>query len=123
MSDEVILTIAAVAALILVITLFKLLGSIVKAFVITVIAAGALYLLLPRLEQQHGAIGEAARKAREVTTDIEGSVEKLTSQANEATKRVSKGIKSVEEAADSAKKTQEAVEKTRATVESAVGEK
>lgn len=112
MSDQAVLIIAAIAAIAIVFTFFKLLGSLAKAVIIGLVAAGALYLLLPRLETQPGPVGDAARTAREVTSDLEGSVNKLKAKAGEATEQIKQGVKSAKEAADAVQKTREAVEKT-----------
>ena len=117
MSDEAVLVIAAIAALFLVVSFFKLLGSVIKAVVIAAIAAGALYFLLPRLEGTEGAIGEAAQKVRAVTDDLEGEVAKLKDKATEATEQLKEGVESAKQAAAAATKTQEAVEKTQQAVE------
>ena len=117
MSDEVVLIIAVVAAVILLFALIKLLGSVVKALLIAIVAAVALYVLLPRLEQQEGAIGDAARKALEVTGDLEGSVESLKDQAAKAGQRVSDGLETIKEAAETADEVQRAVDKTRLPIE------
>jgi hypothetical protein len=110
MSDDVVLTIAALFAVVLLVALFKVLGNAIKALLIALIAGGILYLLLPKLEQQEGSIGNAARKAIEVTEDLEGSVQGLREQATEAGRRVSDGIDQMQEAAEAVKTTKEVVE-------------
>ena len=109
MNDEVVLTVAAIAALVVLVAIFKLLGSAIKALVLALIAATALYFLLPRLEKQEGAIGDAARKAMEVTGDLEGSVKSLKDQAVEAGRKVNQGLDDAQKAAEAAKETQEAL--------------
>ena len=83
MSNDVVLVIAALFSVVLLVALFKVLGNAIKALLIALIAGGILYLLLPKLEQQQGVIGDAARKALEVTDDLEGSVKGLRDQASE----------------------------------------
>ena len=100
LSDDVIIVIAAGVALVLLITLMKLVGSVTKACVIALFASALLYLLLPRLEAQEGAIGEAARKAREVSEGLSESVKEVREQAKEATRSVSEGIHQMQEAAE-----------------------
>ena len=100
MSDEVVLVIAALVSLVLVIALFKLLGSAIKALLIALVAGGLLYMLLPKLEAQEGAIGDAARKARQVSDDLGASVQGLREQASEATRVVSEGLDQMHEAAE-----------------------
>ena len=113
MSDQTVLIIAGVAALAIVIMFFKLLGSVIKAVVIAAIAAGTLYALLPRLEAQEGAVGEAAKKAREATSDLEGSVEKIKSGAKEMTGQIKDGVKSAKEASKALGEAKEAAEKVK----------
>ena len=113
MNDEAVLIIAAIAALVVLVALFKLLGNAIKALVVALIAATALYFLLPRLEQQEGAIGDAARKARAVTSDLEGSVKSLKDQAVEAGRKVNQGIDDAQKAAEAAKEAKKALEETR----------
>ena len=113
MTDDVILAIATVVTLVLIFALFKALGNIIKALVIALVAGGLLYALLPKLEQQEGAIGEAARKAIEVTDDIEGSVRGLRDKASETTRSVSDGIAQMEEAAEAVERANEAIEGAR----------
>ena len=117
MSDQTVLIIAAIAALFVVVSFFKILGSVIKAVVIAAIAAGALYFLLPRLEETEGAIGEAAQKVRAVTDDLEGSVSTLKDKANEATATIKEGVDSAKEAAAAATKAQDAAEKTQKAAE------
>ena len=111
MSNDVVLAIAAIFAVVLLVALFKVLGNAIKALLIALIAGGILYLLLPKLEQQHGAIGDAARKALEVTDDLEGSVQGLRDQASEAGRRVSDGIDQMQEAAEAVEATKKATER------------
>ena len=117
MTDQTVLIVAGIAALVIVVMFFKLLGNVFKAVFIAAIAAAALYFLLPRLEQQDGAIGEAAKKAREATSDLEGSVQKLKDKASDISVKASEGAKNVKEAAESVKKAQKAVDDTRKAVE------
>ena len=111
MSDAVVLTIAALFAVVLLVALFKVLGNAIKALLIALIAGGILYLLLPKLEQQEGSIGDAARKALEVTDDIEGSVQGLREQASEAGRRVSDELDQMQEAAEAVKAAKEVVDR------------
>ncbi|MGB0590220.1 MAG: hypothetical protein ACPGU1_11115 [Myxococcota bacterium] len=111
MSNDVVLVIAALFAVVLLVALFKVLGNAIKALLIALIAGGILYLLLPKLEQQQGVIGDAARKALEVTDDLEGSVKGLRDQASEAGRRVSDGIDQMQEAAEVVEATKKAAER------------
>lgn len=119
MSDDVVLTIAAVFAVVLLVALFKVLGNAIKAILVALIAGGLLYLMLPKLEQQEGAIGDAARKAIEVTDDLEGSVQGLRDQAAEAGRRVSAGVEQMQEAAEAAKASHETVQQGQQAVKKA----
>ena len=100
MTDGVILTLAALVVLILLIALIKVLGNAIKALIIALVAGGLLYALLPKLEHHDGAIGDVARKALEVTDDIEGSVQGLRDQASDATRQVTDGLDQMQEAAE-----------------------
>ena len=111
MSNDVVLVIAALFSVVLLVALFKVLGNAIKALLIALIAGGILYLLLPKLEQQQGVIGDAARKALEVTDDLEGSVKGLRDQASEAGRRVSDGIDQMQEAAEVVEATKKAAER------------
>jgi len=111
MSNDVVLAIAALFAVVLLVALFKVLGNAIKALLIALIAGGILYLLLPKLEQQEGAIGDAARKALEVTDDLEGSVKGLRDQASEAGRRVSNGIDQMQESAEAVEAIKKATER------------
>ena len=109
MTDDVVFIVAAAVTMILLIALFKALGNVVKALVIALIAGGLLYALLPKLGEQEGAIGDAARKAIEVTGDLEGSVRGLRDRASETTQRVSDGISQMEEAAEAVERANDAL--------------
>jgi uncharacterized protein YjbJ (UPF0337 family) len=117
MTDQTVLIIAGVAALAIVVMFFKLLGSVIKAVVIAAIAAGTLYALLPRLEAQEGAVGEAAQKARAVTSDLEGAVEKIKSGAKELTGQIKEGVKKTKEASKALGEAKEAAEKAKEAVD------
>ena len=113
MSDQTVLIIAGVAALAIVVMFFKLLGSVIKAVVIAAIAAGTLYVLLPRLEAQEGAVGEAAKKARAATSDLEGSVDKIKSGAKKVSGQIKEGVKSAKEASKALGEAKEAADKVK----------
>ena len=116
MSDDVVLVIAALFTAVLLVALFKVLGNAIKALMIALIAGAILYLLLPKLEQQEGPIGDVARKALEVTEDLEGSVQGLTERASEAGRRVSNGIEQMEESAEAAEASQRSVQRVKPAV-------
>jgi len=82
MSDLVVMVVAGFAALVLVVVFLKLLGNVIKAVLIAAIAAGALYMLLPRLEAQDGKVADVARKAREATKDMDGTVQQVKERAS-----------------------------------------
>ena len=81
MTDQTVLIVAGVAGVALVFVAAKILGDVLKALVVGAVAAVALFLLLPRLEAQGGAVGEAARKVREVTDDPAATVRELRDKA------------------------------------------
>lgn len=117
MSEPTTSIVIAVAALVIVVMTIKLLGSIVKAFVLALVAAAALYFFLPSLEKQDGAIGDAAKKAREVSDGIEDSVESIKSGAKMLKDEVDRGVDRAKEAAEVLDGAQGAVKRARDAAE------
>ena len=114
MSDLVVLCIAGAAAVVLVVVFLKILGNVIKALLIAAVAAGAIYMLLPRLEAQDGAVGDVARKAREASQDLDGTVQEVKERAvdlaAEAKDAAEEAAVEVKQAAEEAK---QAVEQAR----------
>jgi len=114
MSDLVVVCIAGVSAVVLVVVLLRILGNVIKSLLIAAVAAGAIYMLLPRLEAQDGTVGDVARKAREATEDIDGTVQEVKERAvdlaAEAKDAAEEAAVEVKQAAEEAK---QAVEEAR----------
>ena len=74
------MVIAAVAALFLFIAVWKVIKTVVVAAIVAVLAAGALYYLMPRLEDQAGIAGDAARKTQKLIKKVKDENKELSDQ-------------------------------------------
>lgn len=99
MSDTMVLIVAAAAAIFLFLALWKVIKTIVLAAVFAVVAAGALYILLPRLEDQKGFAGDAARKTQKLIKKVESQAPELSDKVKAGTDSAKKLLESATEKA------------------------
>ncbi|MDP6943671.1 MAG: hypothetical protein QF464_05935 [Myxococcota bacterium] len=100
MSDELNLALAGLALLVITIVALKLLGNIMKAALVAAVAAVGLYLLLPQLATQEGAVGEVARHAQEASEDLDGTLKEIGRRAEAAVDGATQTARDLEAAAE-----------------------
>ncbi len=111
MSDELTIALAGLALLVITVVALKLLGNIMKAALVTAVAAVGLYLLLPQLATQEGAVGDVARQAQEASEDLDGTLKEIGRRAEAAVDGAAHTARDLEVAAESTTKATEAVSK------------
>lgn len=128
MSDTVVLFLSGIAAFVLFLVVWKIVKTIVIAAVVAVIACATLYFFLPRLENQKGIAGDAARKTQKIIKEVKENNKDLTKQMkstaesakkilDSAKEKTKDAVKKAEEAADQVKQVQEETEKLRKQLE------
>ena len=122
MSDTVVLFLSGIAAFVLFIVIWKLVKTIIIAAVVAIIACATLYFFLPRLENQKGIAGDAARKTQNIIKEVKESNKDLTEQMkstaesakkilDSAKEKTKDAVKKAEDAANQVKKVQEETER------------
>ena len=102
--------------LVILLLLSKALGSMLKAALLSAIAVAALYFALPYLESQQGVVGDTAKKAREATEDIDGTVESIKDEAVRVKDKLKEAAEVAKDGVETLKNSADAIESAKETL-------